>query len=404
MDGMDSFIYALVLVPALRDLLPRSGIRATTANIGFYGGLLFALFMIGWGIALVWGPVADRFGRARTMAWTILWFSLFTLLAGLSSSIWWLAVFRFLAAIGIGGQWSIGSSMVSEEWPEDRRTRGVCWMHTGYYVGFLLAALANYFVGSRFGWRYMFVIGGLPAIVVAFFYNRVHEPARWERKQAELGSELTMHRAFLVLFSPLYRVRTCLNSVYMVASIIGLWGGAIYVPAATTYLAAKSGATAIWAAQQASLSTALLAIGTVVGDLLTAPLSSFVNRKTILAAFFVMMAVFLWLTFGYVFYMQTNALPWFMVCTFFLGVAGANNVVYSFWLPEQYATECRVSAFAFTTNIGRFAGAALTFVVGAGIRHFNTIGIPVALTSLIFVAALLILPFGVETRGKPLPS
>ena len=104
MDGMDSFIYALVLVPALRDLLPRSGIRATTANIGFYGGLLFALFMIGWGIALVWGPVADRFGRARTMAWTILWFSLFTLLAGLSSSIWWLAVFRFLAAIGIGGQ------------------------------------------------------------------------------------------------------------------------------------------------------------------------------------------------------------------------------------------------------------------------------------------------------------
>ncbi len=67
MDGMDSFIYSLVLVPALRELLPRSGIPATTANVGFYGGLLFALFMIGWGTALVWGPVADRFGRVRTM-------------------------------------------------------------------------------------------------------------------------------------------------------------------------------------------------------------------------------------------------------------------------------------------------------------------------------------------------
>src|SRR5713101_5746484 len=67
MDGMDGFIYALVLVPALRDLLPRSGIPATTANIGYYGGLLFALFMIGWGVALVWGPIADRFGRARTL-------------------------------------------------------------------------------------------------------------------------------------------------------------------------------------------------------------------------------------------------------------------------------------------------------------------------------------------------
>ena len=65
LDGMDSFIYALVLVPALRDLLPRSGLIADEANIGFYGGLLFALFLVGWGMSLLWGPVADRFGRVR---------------------------------------------------------------------------------------------------------------------------------------------------------------------------------------------------------------------------------------------------------------------------------------------------------------------------------------------------
>jgi len=71
MDGMDSFIYSLVLVPALTELLPRSGIPATTANIGFYGGLFFALFMIGYGTALIWGPIADRFGRVRTMMFSI---------------------------------------------------------------------------------------------------------------------------------------------------------------------------------------------------------------------------------------------------------------------------------------------------------------------------------------------
>ena len=71
MDGMDSFIYSLVLVPALRDLLPRSGIPATPANVGYYGGLLFALFMVGWGTALIWGPIADRFGRVRTMMFSI---------------------------------------------------------------------------------------------------------------------------------------------------------------------------------------------------------------------------------------------------------------------------------------------------------------------------------------------
>jgi nitrate/nitrite transporter NarK len=116
------------------------------------------------------------------------------------------------------------------------------------------------------------------------------------------------------------------------------------------------------------------------------------------------MFVFLLLAFGHVFYMKTNALDWFMACTFFLGLGGANFVVYSFWLPEQYGTECRVSAFGFTTNVGRFAGAGLTFLVGAGIRYFQTLGIPVALTALAFAVGLLLLPFGEETKGKPLPA
>jgi MFS family permease len=107
MDGMDSFIYSLVLVPALRELLPRSGIAPTTANVGLYGSLLFALFMVGWGTGMIWGPIADRFGRVRTMMFSILSFSLFTLLAAFSSGVWTLALFRFLAGVGIGGEWGI---------------------------------------------------------------------------------------------------------------------------------------------------------------------------------------------------------------------------------------------------------------------------------------------------------
>ena len=403
MDGMDSFIFSLVLVPALRDVLPNSGIQATTANVGYYSGLLFALFMIGWGVALVWGPVADRFGRARTLMFSILWFSLFTLLAALCKNVWSLAIVRFLAGVGIGGEWSIGASLVSEEWPEQRRTWGVCLMHTGYYIGFVVAAVANYFIGSQYGWRWMFVVGGVPAILVAFFYNRLHEPERWKNRREE-GGIVAMHHAFFKLFTAEYRGRTILNSLYLVASIVGLWAGSVYVPSAITYIAERAGESTLTGARLASYCTAILGIGTVIGAVLTPPLAKRFDRRLILGMFFALMLVFLWVAFGYAFYLQKNAIPWFMISTFFLGVGGANFVVYSFWLPEQYATDCRVSAFAFTTNVGRFAGAFLTFLVGAMIRHYGTLGTPVALTGVAFVVGLLLLPFGHETKGKPLPA
>ncbi len=404
MDGMDSFIYSLVLVPALRELLPKSGIEPTTANIGYYGGLLFALFMIGWGTALIWGPIADRFGRVRTMMFSITCFSLFTLLSAFATGVWSLAILRFLAGVGIGGEWSIGASLVAEEWPEERRTRGGAWMHTGYYFGFFLAAAANYFIGSRYGWRYMFVVGGLPALLVGLIRNNVREPARWATKLEALGERWRMHHAFLQLFSPRYRRRTIFNSLYLVVSLTGLWAGSVYVPSAMTYIATRTGHTAMAAARLASYSTALLGIATVIGALIVPLLAEWLGRRMTLGIFYSIMLAAIAVAFGRVFYMQRDAVGWFLLCAFVLGLGGANFVVYSFWLPEQYGTECRASAFAFITNIGRFAAAAFTFMVGAGIRHFQTMGTPVALTALAFVVGIAFLPFGEETKGKPLPA
>lgn len=404
MDGMDSFIYSLVLVPALRDLLPKSGIAATTANVGYYGGLLFALFMIGWGAALIWGPIADRFGRVRTMMFSITCFSLFTLLSAFATGVWSLAVLRFLAGVGIGGEWSIGASLVSEEWPEERRTKGAAWMHTGYYFGFLLAAAANYFIGSRFGWRYMFVVGGLPALLVGFIRNNVQEPVRWAAKLEDLGERWEMHHAFLQLFSQRYLRRTVVNSIYLIVSLTGLWAASVYVPAAMTYIAMRTGQSATEGARLASYSTALLGMATVLGALIVPLLAEWLGRRATLAIFYGVMLGAIWVAFGHVFYMETGAVGWFLVCACLLGLGGANFVVYSFWLPEQYGTECRASAFAFITNIGRFAAAGFTFLVGAGVRHYQTLGKPVALIALAFVVGIALLPFGEETKGKPLPA
>jgi len=406
LDGMDSFIYALVLVSSLRDLLPRSGIAATKGNIGYYGGLLFALFLIGWGLAFLWGPVGDKFGRVRTLMLTVVWYSVFTFLSALVTNVWQLAALRLLAGIGIGGEWAMGGTFVAEEWPENRRRAGAGYMHTGYYVGIFLAALANYVVGTHFGhnaWRVMFAVGGLPALLLAWVRHGVTEPERW-RLKAGIVRTWQVWRPFAALFSGVCRRRTILNSLFMLASISGLWAGTVYVPAAVTTLAEAAGRAGPQAAQLASRATMLVAFATILGCLAMPWLAERLGRRGALAFYFTLMMIFIVLTFAKVFYLGPTALPWFFVCLFFLGLGGANFAVYTLWLPEQYPTECRASAFAFCTSFARFGGAGITFLVGAGVQHFGSLGIPVALTSIAFAIGLLLLPFGAETRGQSLPA
>jgi len=402
LDGMDSFIYSLVLVPALSELLPRSGIPATPGNVGFYGSVLFALFLIGWGVSMIWGPIADRFGRVRTLTLTILCYSLFTLLCGLVTGIWQLAALRFLAGIGIGGEWAMGGTFIAEEWPEDRRKAGGGYMHTGYYFGFFLAALANYSVGERYGWRWMFVVGGTPALLITFIRYGVRESETW-RRRAESLQHPPMMEAFNKIFSPRYARRTLLNSVFLLVSIVGLWAGSVYVPTSVREIASREGIAAADATRLASYGTMVLSIGTILGCIVLAPIAERLGRRLTLGLYFALMFFSISVGFGYIFYLP-NALAPFFAVLFALGVGGANFAMYTIWLPEQYSTECRGSAFAFATSIGRFVGAGITFLVGAGVARFHTIGIPVALTSIAFLIGMLLLPLGEETTGQVLPD
>jgi MFS family permease len=396
LDGMDSFIYALVLTPALADLLPRSGIPATTANTGWYGGILFAVFLVGWGFAFLWGPIADRFGRVRTLVLTILCYSLFTFLGCAAADVWQLAAFRFLAGVGIGGEWTLGGVFVAEEWPESRRQNGAAWMHTGYYFGIFLAAIVNYVIGSRFGWRAVFAVGGAPALLVAFIRYGVVEPKRWQHRVQQLGRDWKARDSFRALFSPEYRRRTLVNSALLLISMVGLWAGSVYVPSSVRVLAKSNGA------QMASWATMLLSAGTILGCIALPGLAARLGRRGALAVYFVLMFLSISVGFGYLFY--HGSLQAFLVCLFFLGIGGANFSVYTLWLPEQYRTECRGSAFAFATSSGRFIAAGVTFLVGAGVSRMGTIGTPVAITSLAFLLGLALLPLAHETRGKELPE
>lgn len=402
LDGMDSVIYALVLIPALTELLPKSGIAATPANLGWAGSVLFAVFLIGWGMSFIWGPIADRFGRTRTLAATVLIYSAFTGAAALSNNVYLLGFFRFLAGVGIGGEWAMAGTYVAEAWPEDRRKMGAGYLQSGYYFGFFVAAALNFTVGARFGWRAMFLCGLIPVLVSLFTLLRVKEPERWERVHARDAGRRSPLAAIL---APPYRRRTLVMSALLTVAIIGLWAGSVYVPTAMTTLAKAAGRSAKAAVQFASLGTGVLSLGTILGCLAMPLAAERLGRRTTLAAYFAGMAVCIALAFGWAFYLPAGrALPSFLTVLFFLGFFGGNFAVFSLWLPELFPTEVRATAFAFCTSVGRFIGAGVNFALGAAVHSMATLGAPVALTAAAFGVGMLIIPFAVETRGERLPA
>jgi MFS family permease len=396
---MDSFIYALVLSPALSELLPKSGIAKTPENVGLAGSILFAVFLVGWGLSFIWGPVADRFGRTRVLAATVLAYAVFTGAAALAANVWQLGLFRLLAGIGIGGEWALAGTYVAEAWPEDRRKMGAGYLQTGYYFGFFVAAALNYTVGARFGWRAMFLCGLSPVIIAVLITMRVKEPERWKKRTEEPRRQGSLTQ----IFSVKYRRRTIVNAALLTVAIIGLWAGAVYEPTAIITLAKKAGMSLAQASKMASMGTAILSIGTILGCLMAPKLAERLGRKRTLAIYFVGMSLFIWLTFGWAFYL-VNGLKTFIACLFLLGLFGGNFTLFSLWLPEQYETSVRATAFAFATSFGRFIGAGVNFMIGAMVRHAGTIGKPVAYTAVAFGLGLLIIPFAQETRGQVLPN
>ena len=136
----------------------------------------------------------------------------------------------------------IGSAFVAEELPEDRRKMAAGILHTGYYFGFLLASIANYFIGATYGWRWMFIFGGIPALFILFIRWGVKESRLWhEQFGGEKKKAPTMKEAFGRLFTPKYRDRTTVMSLIYTVSIIGQWAGSIFVPTALTQIALREG-------------------------------------------------------------------------------------------------------------------------------------------------------------------
>jgi MFS family permease len=401
-DSMDATIYALVLHPALHDLLRRqTGGDVSPEAIGWYGGIIMSIFLIGWAIGgVVFGVLADRFGRTRTLIATILVYAVFTGLAALSANWWQLAIYRFLTALGIGGEWAAGAALVAEVWPEAKRTKAAGLLQSAWAAGFLIAAVVNLLMREH-GWRATFVVGIAPAVVALFVRLWGKEPERGgktrEREQALGGPGAPK---LSELFQPKLLRSTLAGSGLAFVAVFGLWGATNWTPTLVRSLPSLQGLDAGALTVHVSYATMMLNVGALVGYLSFGPLADKCGRRGAFALMCVGSLVLLPLTF-----LTPRSYAHVMILLPLLGFF--NNGIFSgfpIYLPELYPTRIRATGSGFCFNVGRVLASMGPFLTGFLVAALGTFGRAASAIAFIYLVGLLILPFAPETRGKPLPD
>ena len=400
-DSMDSTIYALVLQPALHDLLRAPGSGPVAAEvIGWYGGIIFSIFLIGWAIGgVLFGILADYFGRTRALVFTILIYAVFTGMAALSQTWWELALFRFLTALGIGGEWAAGAALVAEVWPEDKRTKAAGLLQSAWAAGFILAAILTLILRNG-GWRPIFVVGIAPALVALLVRFWVREPERWVKARAEERQAGVARPSKLAeLFAPGLLRATLAGSGLAFVAVFGLWGATNWTPTLIRALPELQAMNASELTSRVSYATMLLNVGALAGYLSFGPLADRVGRRRVFALMCVGSLVMLPVTF-----LTPRTYAQVLLLLPLLGFF--NNGIFSgfpIYLPELYPTRIRATGAGFCFNIGRVLASIGPFVTGYLVMALGSFGLAASAVAVIYIVGLLILPFAPETKGQPLP-
>jgi MFS family permease len=281
-DGMDASIFVLVLFPALSELLNTK----SHSEVGVYGSIILATFMIGWAVGGIgFGILADHIGRARTLFYTILLYAIFTGLCALSHNWQEMAFYRFLVGCGIGGEISIGGVMMAECWQGKSRLHATGVMCSSFGCGYLVAAFLNLVIGGA-GWRWLFLVGVAPALLTAYIRAKLKEPVQYEliaeykkrlrqKPKAELSAEERQLLSFTLpqVFSKENIGKTLLVSALASTAIVGYWAVLSWIPPWINQLVGNM------AVQERSYTAIALNLGSITSALLVGVFIQILGRK-----------------------------------------------------------------------------------------------------------------------------
>lgn len=387
LDIMDGYLYAIILFPAMTELL---GTRES-AVIGWYGGIILSIFMIGWALGgIVFGMIADRYGRTKTMALTILVYAAFTGLSGLAQSWVELALWRFMTGLGVGGEWAAGAALLAESWPERSRSKAAGIMQSVGGIGFFLASLL-YFLLGPWGWRWVFAAGIFPAFVAFYIRRSLHEPERWIRlpKTGKLISKLSVPRV---------RRDLLVGTLLAVVATFGYQGAIQWIPTWITAMLRSQGIENV--TSQVSLITVILNAGGIVGCLSFPVLADRWGRKTAFLIYFLGSLISVQSTF-----LMVEEFRGALLTSPIIGFFGAGIFAgFAVYFPELFPTAIRATAQGFCYNFARFFSSVAPFITGFLTSTRGSFAYALGTIGLIYLPGILIVLFARETKDQALPD
>ncbi|MGH7170598.1 MAG: MFS transporter [Gemmataceae bacterium] len=414
-DTMDQQLFNIAKKPAIFELLEKEkGQKPSDGEVTEYSGFATSIFLIGWGTGgLLFGVLGDLLGRVRSLMLTILLYSLFTGLSAFSSTVFDFSVYRFLTGLGVGGEFAVGVSLVAEVMPDRARPFALGLLQALSAVGNIIAAFVGMTQGF-IGWRGMFVVGIVPALLTLVIMRRLKEPERWQAVAANAGAAERIRSYFGELFgNPRWARHAIIGLLLASSGIIGLWGIGFFSVDLQQIVFKKNFTRQGLPEQEikslvgfwAGMTSLMMNVGAFFGIYAFSYVTHYLGRKWTFAVSFVLALLSTAFTFG--FFHSTADVFWMIPMMGFCQLALFGG--YAIYFPELFPTRLRSTGTSFCYNGARFVAAAgpttlglLTNRVFAGYSEpMRYAGVTMCV---IFLLGLIVLPFAPETKGQPLPE
>lgn len=352
-DGLDMHLYTLIATPFVALLLQ---VDAADSSVGYYSFWIQAAFLLGWALGGgLFGRLGDRIGRSRALVLTILTYAIFTGAGYLAQTWWHLLIFRFLSALGIGGEWAVGAALLAETWPRGWRYWLAAVLQTAVNIGILLAGVVGLAMAGL-PERYVFLAGLAPALIVLWIRRAVPETADWQAAKAAAGDR---EPRIIDLFRGTTLPTTLLTMAVCALSLTAHWAFMFWSAQQLRQLPEVQELSAERKTELVSHVVMVLMFSSIVGNFLSAAIARRLGYRTTIAL--MALAYFLALSFTY---SQPRPLAQLWLCFPVLGCCSGFFALFTMYLPPLFPTLLRTTGAGFSYNIGRIAAAAGTVFFG----------------------------------------